>query len=156
MISSPRGTPTLRPVSITALLCLLLASCGGENQDEYSFSSNNQQGISVVVPELSDKARLGKELFTASCVECHGANAGGSSQGPPLIDKIYEPGHHADISFFLAVQQGVRQHHWQFGNMPPREEVSADDVDELICYVRELQYANGIFTDPDGLVACQA
>ena len=96
-------------------------------------------------PALSDMARAGEELFNANCSLCHGVNASGTDQGPTLIDRIYHPGHHSDFSFRNAASKGVRQHHWTFGAMPPVATVSADDVETIICYVRELQRANGIF-----------
>ena len=107
------------------------------------------------VPDLSEVARQGAELFTANCSECHGPSAGGSSQGPPLVDKIYKPGHHADFSFHRAVNQGSPQHHWRFGTWTPYRACPPEDVNKIICYVRELQYANGIFSDPAGLIACE-
>lgn len=82
--------------------------------------------------------------FNENCARCHGANAAGSELGPPLIHKIYEPSHHADISFLIAVQRGTRQHHWQFGDMPPQPETGEQSVRSIIAYVRELQRANGI------------
>lgn len=145
-----------RSVLLAALVCSLLVSCGDGGDGEYSTpDATGSQGASVTVPELSDVARQGAELFTANCAECHGPTAGGTSQGPPLVHKIYEPGHHADFSFVRAVQQGSVQHHWQFGDMEPVPGLSPDDLNKVICYVRELQYANGIFSDPAGLVACQ-
>ena len=63
---------------------------------------------------------------------------------PPLVHKIYEPNHHGDLSFQLAAKNGVRAHHWPFGNMPPIEGVSENEVSEIIVYVRELQRANDI------------
>ena len=142
-------------VLAAVLTCILLMGCSEEEAEEYSSEANGSPQGQVVMPELSDNARLGEALFAANCAECHGADAGGSSQGPPLVHKIYEPGHHGDLSFHLAVRQGVRQHHWNFGTMAPRPEVETAEVDKIVCYVRELQFANGIFADPDGLVACQ-
>ncbi|MDE0168815.1 MAG: cytochrome c [bacterium] len=133
-----------------------LAGCGEGEDDGYSTADAAEApGVSVSVPDLSDTALQGAELFGANCSECHGASAGGSSQGPPLVDKIYEPGHHADFSFVRAVEVGSPQHHWQFGDMDPVPGLSPEEVNKIICYVRELQYANGIFADPAGLVACQ-
>ena len=103
---------------------------------------------------LSDMARAGEELFNANCSLCHGANASGTDQGPTLIDRIYHPGHHSDFSFRNAVGKGVRQHHWTFGDMPPVATVSADDVEQIICYVRELQRANGIFEGDGFATVC--
>ena len=72
---------------------------------------------------------------------CHGRHATGSDQGPPLVHRIYEPNHHADIAFRLAVRNGVRAHHWPFGNMAPVEGVSDEDAIKITRYVRELQKA---------------
>ena len=104
---------------------------------------------SAVVAEtrlaLSETALAGEELFNANCALCHGPSAEGTDQGPTLIDRIYHPGHHSDFSFRRAVAQGVPQHHWTFGAMPPVATVSADAVEQIICYVRELQREAGIF-----------
>lgn len=87
----------------------------------------------------------GEALFNARCAPCHGQEARGTNQGPPLISKIYEPSHHGDFSFHRAVQQGVQAHHWRFGNMPKIEGVSEQEVNEIIGYVRWLQRQAGIF-----------
>ncbi|MCC0029757.1 MAG: cytochrome c [Brucellaceae bacterium] len=100
----------------------------------------------VRVPTLSATATAGEAVFDANCAACHGDNAAGrDGAGPPLVHKIYEPNHHSDAAFFLAARQGVRSHHWPFGNMPPVEGVSDDDVALIVAYVRELQRANGVF-----------
>jgi len=75
-------------------------------------------------------------------------------QGPTLIDRIYHPGHHADLSFRFAVNQGVRAHHWRFGDMPPVPNVTEQEVEQIICYVRELQRFHGIFEEEEYLTAC--
>ena len=100
--------------------------------------------VEVRVPELSRPAQRGAQQFAANCASCHGENAAGGPGGPPLVHKIYEPGHHADGSIYLAVQRGVRQHHWTFGNMPPVAGLNDREVAFIIAYVRELQRANGI------------
>jgi len=101
--------------------------------------------VAVTLPaELSDQAIEGQVLFDEHCAACHGANAAGSENGPPFVHKVYEPGHHADVSFLLATQRGVRAHHWKFGDMPPQPDVTADHVELIVSYVRELQRANGI------------
>jgi mono/diheme cytochrome c family protein len=101
--------------------------------------------VVVTAPELSPSARSGQTLFNANCAVCHGANASGSNAGPPLVHPYYGPGHHPDFAFKNAVQNGVPSHHWWFGDMAPLPGVSEQDVDQIICYVRELQRANGIF-----------
>jgi hypothetical protein len=61
------------------------------------------------------------------------------------VHRIYDPGHHADEAFLLAVRRGVRAHHWQFGDMPAVSAVSPDEVKLIIAYVRDLQKRAGIF-----------
>ncbi|WP_167647382.1 c-type cytochrome [Mameliella alba] len=102
--------------------------------------------VKVSVPEtLSANARLGKSIFDAACATCHGANAAGQNGvAPPLVHKIYEPNHHSDMAFVIAAQNGVRSHHWSFGNMPKVGGVTQGDVKMVVAYVRELQRANGI------------
>ena len=97
--------------------------------------------------DLSDAALAGKQVFNANCSACHGSDVMGSAAGPPLIDRIYEPGHHADFSIRNAVRNGVPKHHWWFGNMPPVAGITDQQVEQLICYIRELQLANGIFEE---------
>ncbi|WP_428687159.1 c-type cytochrome [Roseibium sp.] len=101
--------------------------------------------VAVSVPEMTGAALEGEVLFKTNCAACHGENAAGRNEfGPPLVHKIYEPGHHADPAFLLAAMRGVRAHHWPFGDMPPVEGVSEQDVEKIVAYVRTLQRANGI------------
>ena len=105
----------------------------------------NTVTIAVKVPALSPVAAAGGKAFRENCQQCHGESAGGSDRGPPLIHKLYVPGHHGDGAFFVAARNGVRAHHWKFGNMPPQPQASDDDLTKIVLYVRELQKANGIY-----------
>lgn len=100
----------------------------------------------VVIPEtLSENTQIGQKAFETNCAACHGLNAAGlDGVAPPLVHKIYEPSHHGDESFQLAAAQGVRAHHWPFGNMPAVEGITRGEVTLIIAYIRELQRANGI------------
>ncbi|WP_075996711.1 c-type cytochrome [Salaquimonas pukyongi] len=101
--------------------------------------------VRVTVPELDGAAARGEAAFNGNCATCHGKNAAGNDgKGPPLVHVIYEPNHHSDGAFFHAAANGVRSHHWRFGNMPPVEGVSEDEVRDIVAYVRTLQRANGI------------
>ena len=138
------------------VVAFTIAACSSAEPPQYdtSASSGADIPVAVTVPALSEKAQAGETVFNANCALCHGANAAGTGLGPPLVHKIYEPSHHQDFSFYNAVQNGVQSHHWQFGNMPAIATVSEDEVERIICYVRELQRANGIFDDEAGLAAC--
>ena len=87
----------------------------------------------------------GEAKFNANCSACHGPGGMGTKQGPALVHKIYEPNHHGDAAFQRAAANGVRAHHWEFGNMPKIDTVTPDDVDQIIKYVRWLQKQAGIF-----------
>jgi mono/diheme cytochrome c family protein len=87
----------------------------------------------------------GEAMFSANCAQCHGQDATGTEQGPPLVHIYYEPNHHADESFQRAVAMGVRAHHWRFGDMPPVEGLSRPDVARITAHVRDLQRKAGIF-----------
>ncbi|MGV6850214.1 MAG: c-type cytochrome [Marinibacterium sp.] len=94
---------------------------------------------------LTDNARIGQRAFAAKCADCHGPDATGrDGLGPPLIHRIYEPSHHGDEAFQLAVVRGVRAHHWKFGDMAPVPGLSRADVGMIVAYIREVQRANGI------------
>ena len=107
-----------------ALLLLALTGCGGG--------------------EPVPSAAAGEGLFNANCAACHGEKAVGTPVGPPLAHPVYEPGHHPDFAFRNAVSNGVRAHHWPYGDMPPVAGLAPEEVDSIICYVRELQRAEGI------------
>src|SRR5439155_7813333 len=87
----------------------------------------------------------GERLFNNNCAQCHGVGAKGTPLGPPFLDKIYEPNHHADIAFYRAAEMGVRAHHWKFGDMPKVPGVSKEDVAQIVTYIRWLQKQAGIF-----------
>ncbi len=105
---------------------------------------SGEHEVDVVVPSLAGPALEGQAVFAQHCAECHGAAAGGTEKGPPLVHPIYNPGHHGDMAFVLAAQQGVRAHHWGFGDMPAVPDVTEKDLFLIIRYVRTLQEANGI------------
>jgi mono/diheme cytochrome c family protein len=88
--------------------------------------------------------QAGETTFNTNCAACHGKQAAGTDHGPPLVHKVYEPNHHGDQAFQLAAANGVRAHHWQFGNMPKIESVTPGDVDQIVKYVRWLQRQAGI------------
>lgn len=101
--------------------------------------------VSVEMPQITGNGAIGQRIFETVCADCHGTNAVGvEGSGPPLIHKIYEPGHHGDEAFQRAVAVGVKSHHWRFGNMPQIQGLTRGDVTMIVAYIRQIQRANGI------------
>ncbi len=134
-----RITSLLAFVSVcTATSITLFAGCATSNE------STDVSSITPVVATDEKKTYSGEESFLNRCAVCHGPNADGSATGPPLVNRLYEIGHHPNFSFHNAVNKGVVSHHWNFGDMPPIPNVPPEEVDAIICHVRDLQRAEGI------------
>ena len=103
-----------------------------------------QSRFPVPMPGLMPNPAAGKKLFAARCPQCHGVDRPGPPTGPPLLHKIYEPAHHSDVAFQLAVRNGSRAHHWKFGDMQPVPGLTPDDVAHITAYVRNEQRKAGI------------
>ena len=86
----------------------------------------------------------GRALYLATCAACHGNDLKGTFQGPPFLDSIYQPSHHGDAAFLVAVRSGVRPHHWNFGAMPPLPGLTDAQVAAIVAFVRAQQRAAGI------------
>ena len=125
---------------VAAFVLLMMMGCGEDSasQGETAKSNGTEQGS-------SSTTRTGEELFKTNCSACHGVDANGTNQGPPLVDRTYHPNHHPDFSIRNAINKGVKQHHWFFGDMPPVAGVSEDDAEKIICHIRDTQRANGLF-----------
>lgn len=123
------------------LVCLGLVACGEHGGAGAPAVSEAELRALPVPAELQG----GKAIFEANCAACHGQMALGTEQGPPLLHPYYEPGHHSDEAFHLAVTQGAVAHHWGFGNMPPVPGLDRNEVSEVIAYVRWLQRAAGVY-----------
>jgi len=124
--------------SLLLALVFLLSACdgapGGKNSNPLHLPPQGFVGDSIT----------GETIYTQNCLACHG-NAGlGTNQGPPLVHKTYNPRHHADLAFHLAVKNGVTAHHWKFGNMKPIAGLSPEDVGHIVQYVRAIQRRSGI------------
>ena len=91
-------------------------------------------------PDLVDE---GEQLYAANCAQCHGDDLRGTDRGPSHLSEVYEPGHHGDGAFLIAVQAGVPAHHWSFGYMPPVEGLSPENVEAIVAFVREQQRLHG-------------
>lgn len=136
----------MRTTEIVQIAVIGLALVGGTAviASKIMGPSEKEVSVAVTIPELSPTAVKGETYYDKSCISCHGDNASGTKTGPPLIHDVYNPGHHGDEAFYRAATLGVKQHHWPYGNMPPRPELSKKEISYIIAYVRELQEANGI------------
>ncbi|MEC7764258.1 MAG: cytochrome c [Pseudomonadota bacterium] len=136
------------PVVLVLVLVGLWVVLRADSDDEVATPVAPDTGgemVAVSMPDLDGDALIGQRAFASTCASCHGPNAGGiDGAGPPLIHKIYEPGHHGDMAFYLAAARGVTAHHWTFGNMPPVEGITEAEVAAIVTFVRSVQRANGI------------
>ena len=119
----------------------VVAGAGPPGGLRFLASPPNQTVASGPVPA---EFQSGETMFNANCAACHGKQAAGTDHGPPLVHKVYEPNHHGDEAFKRAAANGVKAHHWEFGNMPKIDAVTPADVDQIVKYVRWLQRQAGI------------
>ncbi len=133
-----------------AVLACFVGCSDGQGETSSTHTSHDDVVQETAAPRGSSQPvpgeyQAGKERFNGLCARCHGMAGRGTNMGPPLVHKIYEPSHHADFAFMRAAMQGVRAHHWKFGNMPKISEATSDDVTQIIFYVRWLQRQAGIY-----------
>ena len=126
--------------TVAVFAVLLISACSGGGESGGGASAGQGEAF-----------REGESLFATHCSVCHGPIGDGTQTGPPLVHAIYNPNHHPDFAFHNAVNNGVPQHHWVFGDMAPRPGLSEGDVNNIICYIRELQVNEGIY---EGKVPC--
>lgn len=110
-----------------------------------SGASFAQEPKAVLPPKsfVADPAR-GAALFQKHCIECHGRDARGTERGPSLLHPGYRPDHHSDLAFYIAMQQGVGQHHWKFGDMKPVRAVTPEQAGHIIGWIRHEQRKAGV------------
>lgn len=125
---------TPRPFRFAGVLAVALAlgvaACGSDDQ---TSADSGDDPVHV----------LGAEVYQQSCASCHGEDLRGTDRGPSHLSIVYEPNHHPDDSFRSAIANGARQHHWPFGDMPPVEGLSDDEVEAVIAFVRSEQQRLG-------------
>ena len=129
-------------LAVALLATAVVAMC--TNGSERAGEDEVRALLNQVAATAPEEMAQGKRLFEERCSVCHGPAAAGTEQGPPLAHKIYEPSHHSDAAFALAVRLGVRSHHWRFGDMQPLPDVTDAMTREITSYVRWLQREVGI------------
>ena len=120
----------LRHLLVVFTTLALVAACG----------TSERTGIITADPELVE---TGADLYATNCAQCHGTDLRGTDQGPSLLSEVYEPSHHGDGAFLVAVMVGVAAHHWNFGPMPPVVGLAGQDVEAIVAFVRDRQQSEG-------------
>ncbi len=119
----------LFPVTVVLLSVVFGVACsGGEDANP----------VTAPVSDLD-----GAALYSANCASCHGADLRGTDKGPSHLSIVYEPNHHPDDAFRSAIRNGAAQHHWDFGDVPPIEGLTDDEVEAIIAFVRAEQESEG-------------
>ena len=122
----------MRTRSVVLVIALILAACGGGGDTAATVES-----------APADLLAAGRELYEQTCAECHGMDLRGTDKGPSHLSILYEPSHHADGAFVVAALRGVREHHWNFGDMPPVPNLDTEDLTAITAYVRSVQQREG-------------
>lgn len=122
-------------VAITA--CAVLAGLTGCQQHDV----DTEALAALTVPA---EYTTGLAIYEQWCMSCHGPQGTGTDVGPPLVHPVYRPRHHGDEAFQLAVAQGVRAHHFRFGDMAPVPGLDRASVAAITDYIRWLQREVGI------------
>ncbi len=117
-------------MAVFALTPMLLASCAS---DDVSVKPG------VDLPVDAD----GAAIYQARCASCHGDDLRGTDKGPSQLSIVYEPNHHGDDSYRSAIRKGAPQHHWSFGDMPAVDDITDDQIELVITYVRGEQQRLG-------------
>ena len=134
----PPDNPGKTMKKMLSLVSLLLTACDVPDTEE------RLAAMHLPPPGFVGDPVQGEPLFSRFCQSCHGAGGAGSEQGPPLVNEVYRPGHHANLAFHMAVRDGVRAHHWGFGDMPPVEGVSPRETEHIAAYIRRQQEQAGV------------
>ena len=137
--------PIIVTVAALGVLAVVITSGGSSPVDP--MTGENEFNIAAQNPVLVAE---GEVLYQAKCASCHGSDFRGTAVGPSFLSVVYQPGHHADGAFTLAALNGVRAHHWNFGDMAPVPGLSQEDMDRIIAFVRETQRLEGFEAYPPG------
>ena len=122
-------------IGVGALVLIMLVAVVGFGQSESDPSA----------AESSSKldGAAGEPLYQQHCAACHGSDLRGTAAGPSHLSIVYEPNHHGDAAFALAVRNGVRQHHWNFGDMAAVPGLTDDQIAAITAYIRDQQRIRG-------------
>ena len=122
--------PSLTTVLATLGLAAILAACGSDT-------------AATAPPEPIPTDANGATVYALRCASCHGEDLRGTTKGPSQLSIVYEPNHHNDDAYRNAIRNGVAQHHWAYGNMPTIEDITDQQIELVINYIRTQQQQLG-------------
>ncbi|MCL1592958.1 MAG: cytochrome c [Actinomycetia bacterium] len=128
-------------------IVFIVLSGGGESSSAPRDPMTGKTEFDIPVQDPTLVAE-GEVLYRASCAACHGSDLTGTAVGPSHLSVIYNPDHHGDEAFAVAVVTGVRAHHWEFGDMPAIPQITEEDFNRIIAYIRENQRLRGFEAYP--------
>ena len=134
--------------------CAIVFACGAEVNDAGDSSAAQAAPIetsAAPAPTVTSDAPAplttaatfvvpdGAAVYQQYCAECHGVDLRGTDKGPSQLSIIYEPNHHGDYAYRVAIREGTREHHWWYGDMPPVEGITDLEIEKVISYIRAEQ-----------------
>ena len=129
--------------------CAAAAACGADASDAgeaLAAEPTSAPGTSVPATASTNPTTAapdGAAVYQQYCAECHGVDLRGTDKGPSQLSIIYEPNHHGDYAYRVAIRDGAREHHWWFGDMPPVEGITDLEIEQVISFIRAEQQRLG-------------
>ena len=139
-------------VAAVALAAFLLAvACGADTSDATDLLTPPSEPASAPTaaapaPSTTEAGLAvpdGAAVYQQYCAECHGVDLRGTDKGPSQLSIVYEPNHHGDYAYRVAIREGTREHHWWFGDMPPVEGITDLEIEKVISFIRAEQQRLG-------------
>lgn len=134
----------MRTTALAPLVFMIAVALGAS-----ACASGADDAPTAVAPDADDAPTAlapdadGATVYAARCASCHGDDLRGTDEGPSQLSIVYEPGHHGDSSYRAAIRNGVHEHHWSFGPMPPVEDITDEQIEEVIAFIRSEQQRLG-------------
>ncbi|MCY3892717.1 MAG: cytochrome c [Acidimicrobiaceae bacterium] len=144
-------TGRLGIATVTLAASLLAFACGADTSnatDSPTPAPAPAPATSTAPPSPTSTATAlavpdGAAVYQQYCAECHGVDLRGTDKGPSQLSIIYEPNHHGDYAYRVAIREGTREHHWWFGDMPPVEDITDLEIEKVISFIRAEQQRLG-------------
>ena len=140
--------PICVAVAVFAVAGIAIA-CGADTSDATgTLTAQPAPALDTAVPPATSTATApavpdGAAVYQQHCAECHGVDLRGTDKGPSQLSIVYEPNHHGDYAYRVAIREGTREHHWWFGDMPPVEGITDLEIEKVISFIRAEQQRLG-------------